>query len=85
MEYSPLEALAYEEAQRLLEKCFSFYNPYSCEIDAEGIPFEEREKFYRLVEEELARRGEQISRRSQFFKIMRYQKVRSTEQKKICN
>ena len=68
-----MNALAYEEAQRLLEKCFSFFNPYTCIIDAEGIPFEKREKFYSLVEEELLKKGEKIIREGELFKIKRYQ------------
>jgi len=67
-----LTAKAYDEAQRLLEKCFSYDNPYTCVIDAEEIPFEQREKFYRMVEEELLEKGEHINRKGEFFKIVRY-------------
>lgn len=69
-----LHALAYEEAQRLLEKCFSFHNPYTCIIDAQGISFELREDFYRLVEEELLAKGEKIIREGEYFKIQRFQR-----------
>lgn len=69
-----LEALAYEEAQRLLETCFTFHNPYTCIIDNEGIPFEKHEDFYRMVEEELLAKGEKIERRGAFFKILKFQK-----------
>ena len=69
-----IEALASEEARRLYEKEFSYYNPYTREIDAEGIPFLEREKFYQLVEEELLQKGEMIQRDGAYFKIMKYQR-----------
>ena len=74
MDKMTMTAMAYEEAQRLLEKSFSFHNPYTCEIEAEGIPFNQREEFYKLVEEELLERGEKISRQGEFFKIDKYQK-----------
>lgn len=67
-------AKAYDEAQRLIEKCFSFHNPYSCVIEDDGIPFNQKERFYRLVEEELLEKGEKITRNGQFFKIDRYQR-----------
>lgn len=69
-----IRELAYEEAQRLLETCFSFYNPYTCIIEAEGVEYDEREDFYRLVEEELLCKGERIRREGQYFKISKYQK-----------
>jgi len=65
---------AYEEAQRLIETCFNYYNPYTCIIEAEDIPFEEREGFYRQVEEELLAKGEEIRREGAYFKIKRYQR-----------
>lgn len=70
-----MEALAYEEAQRLLEKEFSFYNPYSCVMEAEDIPYSEQEIFFDMVEEELALKGEKILRRrgEKYFKIAKYQ------------
>ena len=68
-----IRALAYEEAQRLLETCFTFYNPYTCIIETAGIPFEKQEEFYRMVEEELLERGENIRREGQYFKILRFQ------------
>jgi len=69
-----MTALAYEEAQRLLETCFSCYYPYTCVIEDNGIPFEEREHFYGQVEEELLLKGEQITRQGKYFKIDKYQR-----------
>lgn len=71
-----IKALAYEEAQRLLEKCFSFYNPYTCiiETDIYEIPFNKKEEFCTLVEEELLEKGKKISREGEYFKIDKYQK-----------
>ena len=69
-----ISVLAYEEAQRLLEKCFSFYNPYTCIIEAEGIPYESQEKFYQMVENELLEKGEKIKREGPYFKIVKFQK-----------
>ena len=67
-------ALAYEEAQRLLEKYFTFHNPYACMIEAEGVPFEQQENFYQMVEDELLKKGERIKRDGPYFKIVRFQK-----------
>lgn len=53
-----LEAYASEEASRLLAHDFSFFNPYTCIIEAHDIPFTERDAFYQKVEEELLRKGE---------------------------
>ena len=68
-----LTALASEEARRLIEKEFSYHNPYSVVIEDEGIPYTQRERYYALVEEELLMKGEKITRNGQFFKIDRYQ------------
>lgn len=68
-----LTAMASEEARRLLEKEFSYNNPYTVIIEDEDIPFTKREKFYSLVEEELLLKGEQIDRQGQYFKICKYQ------------
>ena len=68
-----LKALAYDEAQRLIEKCFSFYNPYTCEIEAFQIDFNDRDHFYALVHEEISLRGYKISRQGAYFKIDMYQ------------
>ncbi len=73
MDNMEIYARAYEEAQRLIEKCFSFFNPYSCEIDDEGIPFNQREAFYREVEDVLFEKGYNITRNGRYFKIDRYQ------------
>ena len=73
MHSSDIRALSYEETQRLLETCFTFYNPYTCIIEAEGIPFENQEQFYRMVEEELLAKGEKIRREGPYFKILRFQ------------
>lgn len=73
MDRAELEARAYDEAQRLLERDFSFYNPYTCIIEADEIPFGDRDRFYGLVEIELAAKGEKISRDGQYFKISKYQ------------
>ena len=69
-----IESLAYEEAQRIMEECFSFYNPYTCIIEVEEIPFEQREHFCQLVEDELFERGERIKRDGPYFKIIKFQK-----------
>ena len=71
-----ITALAYEEAQRLLEACFSFDNPYTCMIESSGVPFEQQEDFYQMVEEELLERGEKIRREGSYFKILRFQKIK---------
>ena len=68
-----ITALAYDEAQRLLETCFACYYPYTCIIEDDGVPFEKRETFYRQVEEELLLKGEKITRNGKYFKIDRYQ------------
>ena len=69
-----IRALAYEEAQRLLETVFSYHNPYACIIEVGGIPFEKQETFCQMVEEELLAKGERITRSGAYFKIDRYQK-----------
>lgn len=69
-----LEALAYEEAQRLMEKEFTFHNPYSRIIECDDIPYDQEEKFCQMVEDELALRGETIARQGKYFKICRYQR-----------
>lgn len=74
MDNSELQAMASEEARRLYEKEFSCFNPYTREIDAEGIPFTQRETFYRMVEDELREKGEEIQRQGPYFKIARYQR-----------
>ncbi len=76
MQQWELEAKASDEAQRLYEKEFSFYNPYTVTMDDEGIPFTQRKEYYHLVERELALRGEEINRPfdGPFFKITKYQK-----------
>ena len=74
MDIMELTAMASEEARRLYEKEFSYFNPYTREIDAEGIPFSQREAFYQMVEEELLEKGEKIRRQGQYFEIERYQR-----------
>lgn len=69
-----ITALAYDEAQRLLETCFACYFPYTCVIEDYGVAFEEQEKFYGQVEEELLLKGEKITRNGKYFKIDRYQR-----------
>lgn len=69
-----LEARASEEARRLYEQEFHYYNPYSREIDIKGIPCALEDKFCRMVEEELELKGEKIHRNGKYFKIDRYQK-----------
>ena len=73
MDRGQLEVLAYEEAQRLIEKEFWFINPGVCEIYAEHIPSSERDKFYKLVEEILLEKGEKITRHGEFFSIDKFQ------------
>lgn len=73
MDNVQLEVLAYEEAQRLIEKEFWFLNPGVCEIYAEHIPSSQRDKFYQLVEEELVQKGEKITRYREFFSIDKFQ------------
>lgn len=72
-----MTALVYEEVQRLLEVYFSHHHPYTCEIQADGIPFNQRDTFYQMVEEELIKRGKRIKRDrmyGQYFKIEADQK-----------
>ncbi len=73
MENMELQAIASEEARRLYEKEFSYFNPYTREIDTEGIPYTQKEAFCRMVEEELLQKGEKIRRQGQYFKIDKYQ------------
>ncbi len=68
-----LEAMAAEEARRLYEVEFSFYNPYTRFICTDGIPADQEETFCRLVEEELLLKGEKIHRSGAMFKICEYQ------------
>ena len=76
MEKWELEMKASDEAQRLYEKEFSFYNPYTVTIDDYDIPFSQREEYYRMVQRELELRGEEITRPidGPFFKINKYQR-----------
>ena len=74
MDKATLTAMASEEARRLLEKEFSFHNPYTVVIEDEDVPFTQRDDFYSLVEEELNMKGETITREGQYFKINKYQK-----------
>lgn len=69
-----LMAMASEEARRLLEKEFSFHNPYTVVIEDGEIPFTQREQFWSLVEEELRMKGEKITRIGPHFKIDKYQR-----------
>lgn len=68
-----LEAMASEEARRIYEKEFSYHNPYTREIESDGVPVGLEEAYYRMVENELALRGEKIFRDGKYFKISRYQ------------
>ena len=68
-----LVAMAAEEASRLYEKFFHHYHPWSVDIDTAGVPFEDEERFCRLVEEEIAAKGEKIRRNGRYFKIDKYQ------------
>ena len=68
-----LVAVAAEEAARLYEVNFHHYHPYTVEIETAGIPEHRREYFCRLVEDELALKGETILRDGRYFKIARYQ------------
>ena len=74
MNNNEIEARACEEAVRLYENEFHYYNPYTREINAEGIPYSKQEMYFRLVEEELLAKGEKILRQGAYFKIARYQK-----------
>lgn len=69
-----LEAEASEEARRLYEEEFHYYNPYTREIDTRGIPYSQEEWFCQMVEDELHLKGEKIHRDGRYFKIDRYQK-----------
>lgn len=69
-----LEAEASEEARRLYEEEFHYYNPYTREIDTSGISSQQEERFCQMVEDELRRKGEKIHRNGRYFKIARYQK-----------
>ena len=73
MDKMELMAKAYEEAQRIIEKCFSFDNPYTCEIYAEEIPHADKDNFYAYVEGILNEKGYNIfNRRGPYFKIVKY-------------
>lgn len=73
MDNLQLEVLAYEETQRIIEKEFWFLYPGVCEIYAEDIPSSQRDKFYQLVEAELTKKGEKITRYGEFFSIDKFQ------------
>lgn len=68
-----IEAMAAEEARYLYETEFSHENPYTRFINDDSVPISQRELFCRLVEEELAMKGEKIHRDGNMFKICRYQ------------
>lgn len=68
-----LSALAYDEAGRLYENFFHYHNPFTIEIDTTGVPYYLEEAFCRLVEDELALKGEKIRRNGRYFKIDKYQ------------
>lgn len=74
MNRNELEALAYDEAIRLKETYFDHHHPYTCwmEIPAE-VSFVDEDEFYWLVQVELERQGEKITRNGKFFKIDRFQ------------
>ncbi len=76
MTKSELEALAYDEAQRLLEKEFTYHNPYSRIIECDQIPYNQQDEFCQMVEEELKLKGETITRDGKFFKIDKFQQKR---------
>ena len=68
-----LSALAYDEAGRLYENFFHHYYPFTVEIETTGVPYDREEAFCRLVEYELALKGEKIRRNGRYFKIDKYQ------------
>ncbi len=69
-----LEALAYDEALRLMEVYFTHVHPYTCWIDIPAdVSYNEVDFFCRLVEDELLLKGEKITRNGKFFKINRFQ------------
>ena len=74
MEFALLEALSYEEAQRILEVYFSHFHPYTCTIETSGISSEYETAYFQLVEKELLLRGEKIYRDGAYFKILKDQK-----------
>lgn len=74
MTKSELEALAYDEAQRLLEKEFTYHNPYTRIIECDEIPYNQQSEFCQIVEKELELKGEKITRDGKFFKINKFQK-----------
>ena len=73
----PLYAEASEEARRLYEKEFSYYNPYTVIIEDDGIPHNSRDRFYELVKTILlVEKGEHVSSNPEnpkYFKIDKYQ------------
>ena len=73
MENYELEALAYDEAIRILEKYFSYYNPYTNIIEVGNVPYNYQERFCQMVEYELKLKGEDIKRDGRYFKILKYQ------------
>ena len=73
MDKLELYAMADEEARRLIDKYFSFDNPYTCIIEADDIPYTLRDIFYNYVEDILKEKGYPIiNRRGPYFKIARY-------------
>lgn len=74
MNRAELEALAYDEAMRLKETYFGHHHPYTCwmEIPAD-VSFIDEDEFCMLVQLELERSGEKITRDGRFFKINRFQ------------
>lgn len=74
MTNSELEALAYEEAQRIIAEECSYYNPYTRIIECGDVPYSEEEQFCGMVEKELKLKGESIKRDGKYFKICRFQR-----------
>lgn len=73
MTQNELEALAYDEARRIIEEECNHYNPYTRIIECGEVPYGQQEEFCRRVEEELKLKGELINRDGVYFKILRYQ------------
>ena len=67
-----LIALAFEESQRLIEKYFISYWPYSCWIELDSIPYNDQDHFCDLVEAELLQKGHKITRIGKFFKVNKW-------------
>lgn len=67
-----LEAEADEEARRLFEIISYYSDPGLLEIDTRGVDYWQEERFCKMVEDELRRKGEKIQRNGRYLKSSKY-------------